>query len=237
MLQAFCRRCLPARFPQKLPAWHWLLPMAWAILRSLPRVAALARAWRRAAGTGSRRPARRHDRRRCPAQSPGMARFSMRRHKARTMLKLPPELLLRHRPVRSHPSVRSRRISQCAGRHARWRIVRAGSISASGCRATAAGPTADNYRPFSLELDTRRAAAGCVHARPARERRIAGLREDARGCQRSGRRVPRSRRDGSWRRQPRTSHARSTPSSAFPTCCCMRCSAPLRTRARRNMSA
>ncbi|TIL68771.1 ATP-binding protein [Mesorhizobium sp.] len=148
LLQAFAGSVFPFG-PAEIAAWHWLLPLAWA-LTLVPRVAAL----------GS--PA---DAQLDPATDDRLENIidavvlRAGRHgevldasaKARTILKLQPELLFGTGLFdRIHLSDRVAYLSALAdmrdGARARRLDLRV-RLPQNGN-----GPTADNYRPFSLEL-------------------------------------------------------------------------------------
>ncbi|SDI21797.1 two-component system, cell cycle sensor histidine kinase DivJ [Mesorhizobium muleiense] len=148
LLQAFAGSVFPFG-PAEIAAWHWLLPLAWA-LTLVPRVAALGSA------AGAQLDPATDDRLENIIDA---VVLRAGRHgevldasaKARTILKLQPELLFGTGLFdRIHLSDRVAYLSALAdmrdGAPARRLDLRV-RLPQNGN-----GPTADNYRPFSLEL-------------------------------------------------------------------------------------
>ncbi len=173
LLQAFAGSVFPFG-PAETAAWHWLLPLAWA-LTLVPRVAALG------SPAGAQLDPATDDRLENIIDA---VVLRAGRHgevldasaKARTILKLQPELLFGTGLFdRIHLSDRVAYLSALAdmrdGASARRLDLRV-RLPQNGH-----GPTADNYRPFSLEL--MRAEHEDVFTLVLRENdELAGLREE-----------------------------------------------------------
>ena len=148
LLQSFAGLVLPFG-PTEIAAWHWLLPLAWA-LTLVPRLAAFGNA-------AHAQPALAASDRLEDTIDAVVLRITRQGEvvdvsaKARTILKLPPELLFGTGLFdRIHLSDRVAYLSALAdmrdGAPARRLDLRV-RLPQNGD-----GPTADNYRPFSLEL-------------------------------------------------------------------------------------
>lgn len=177
LLQAFAGSVFPFG-PAEIAAWHWLLPLAWA-LTLVPRVAALG------SPAGAQLDPATDDRLENIIDA---VVLRAGRHgevldasaKARTILKLQPELLFGTGLFdRIHLSDRVAYLSALAdmrdGASARRLDLRV-RLPQNGH-----SPTADNYRPFSLEL--MRAEHEDVFTLVLRENdELAGLREELAGA-------------------------------------------------------
>ena len=148
LLQSFAGLVLPFG-PTEIAAWHWLLPLAWA-LTLVPRLATFGNA-------AHAQPALAASDRLEDTIDAVVLRITRQGEvvdvsaKARTILKLPPELLFGTGLFdRIHLSDRVAYLSALAdmrdGAPARRLDLRV-RLPQNGD-----GPTADNYRPFSLEL-------------------------------------------------------------------------------------
>ena len=107
---------------------------------------------------------------------------------------------------------------------------------ACGCRPRSVGRN-DGQLPglFPGDRQRRRRGAGAVRG-AARERRARRNCAQAAAAARDGAAGAEVAKGRFLRRSATSCARRSMPSSAFPTCCCMRCSEPSRIRGRRNMS-
>ncbi|RWE57229.1 HAMP domain-containing sensor histidine kinase [Mesorhizobium sp.] len=177
LLQAFAGSVFPFG-PAEIAAWHWLLPLAWA-LTLVPRVAALG------SPAGAQLDPATDDRLEniidaVVLQAGRHGEVLDASAKARTILKLQPELLFGTGLFdRIHLSDRVAYLSALAdmrdGASARRLDLRV-RLPQNGH-----SPTADNYRPFSLEL--MRAEHEDVFTLVLRENdELAGLREELAGA-------------------------------------------------------
>ncbi|WP_419696552.1 ATP-binding protein [Mesorhizobium muleiense] len=174
LLQAFAGSVFPFG-PAEIAAWHWLLPLAWA-LTLVPRVAALG------SPAGAQLDPATEDRLENIIDA---VVLRAGRHgevldasaKARTILKLQPELLFGTGLFdRIHLSDRVAYLSALAdmrdGAPARRLDLRV-RLPQNGD-----GPTADNYRPFSLELARREEQQDVLTFVLRDNYELAGLREE-----------------------------------------------------------